>query len=228
MGTSKPPVVVAVVEDDAPSRRALGRLLQAAGFEPLLFESAEAYIEASVAPTCLIVDVYLPGMSGIELQQRLRRRRPRAADHRDDFQSRNGHTGARAPERVRRVLLEARRRQHPGGHDHLAHTSLARMGVGVSTRPRVLVADDWACGAAADPAACCRRRCEWILRTERPGPSGKSGVARRHNPIMQQTRRSLGARQGQRSERDLVLSRMPPSPQELPECARIPGVTAWT
>ena len=70
MGTSKPPVVVAVVEDDAPSRAALGRLLQAAGFEPLLFESAEAYIEASVAPTCIIVDVYLPGMSGIELHQR--------------------------------------------------------------------------------------------------------------------------------------------------------------
>jgi FixJ family two-component response regulator len=33
---------------------------------------AEAYIEASPAPTCLVVDVTLPGMSGIELQQRLR------------------------------------------------------------------------------------------------------------------------------------------------------------
>jgi hypothetical protein len=32
MGTSKPPVVVAVVEDAAPSRTARGRLLQAAGF----------------------------------------------------------------------------------------------------------------------------------------------------------------------------------------------------
>ena len=72
MGQSKPPLVVAVVEDDAPARRALGRLLQAAGFEPVLFESAEAYIEASAAPTCIIVDVHLPGMSGIELQQRLR------------------------------------------------------------------------------------------------------------------------------------------------------------
>ena len=72
MSTSKPPVVVAVVEDHAPSRTALGRLLRAAGFEPALFESAEAYIAASAAPACIMVDVYLPGMSGIELQQRLR------------------------------------------------------------------------------------------------------------------------------------------------------------
>jgi len=68
---SKPPLLVAVVEDDAPSRTALGRLLLAAGFDPVLFESAEAYLDASPAPTCLVVDVKLPGMSGIELQQRL-------------------------------------------------------------------------------------------------------------------------------------------------------------
>ena len=72
MGESRSRVVVAVVEDDAPSRRALGRLLQAAGFEPALFESAEAYIDAAPAPTCVVLDVQLPGMSGIELQERLR------------------------------------------------------------------------------------------------------------------------------------------------------------
>jgi|SRR5688572_18627836 len=72
MDQLNPPLVVAVVEDDAPSRTALGRLLRAAGFEPALFESAEAYIEASPTPTCIVVDVQLPGMSGIELQQRLR------------------------------------------------------------------------------------------------------------------------------------------------------------
>ena len=68
---SKAPVV-AVVEDDAALRKALGRLLQAGGFEPALFESAEAYLDASPAALCLVVDVRLPGMSGIELQQRLR------------------------------------------------------------------------------------------------------------------------------------------------------------
>jgi FixJ family two-component response regulator len=65
-------VVVALVEDDAPSRIALGRLFRAAGFEPALFDWAEAYLDASPAPTCIAVDVRLLGMSGIELQQRLR------------------------------------------------------------------------------------------------------------------------------------------------------------
>ena len=72
MGTSRPPLVVAVVEDDAPSRQALGRLLLAGGFEPALFESAEAFIDAAPVPLCIVLDVRLPGMSGIELQQRLR------------------------------------------------------------------------------------------------------------------------------------------------------------
>src|SRR6188472_1909098 len=72
MGASTPPVVVAVVEDDPPSGIALGRLLRAAGFETALFESAEAYIDASPTPACIVVDMQLPGMSGIELQQRLR------------------------------------------------------------------------------------------------------------------------------------------------------------
>jgi FixJ family two-component response regulator len=74
-------VVVALVEDDAPSRIALGRLFRAAGFEPALFDWAEAYLDASPAPTCIAVDVRLLGMSGIELQQRLR-----AADHHDDLE----------------------------------------------------------------------------------------------------------------------------------------------
>ena len=74
MSASRPAPVVAVVEDDAAARKALGRLIQAGGFEPALFESAEAYIEADPAPACLVVDVRLPGMSGIELQQQLRDR----------------------------------------------------------------------------------------------------------------------------------------------------------
>ena len=68
----KPPVV-AVIEDDAPSRKALGRLLRSEGFEPLLFESAEAYIDASPVAACVIVDVRLPGMSGLDLQRKLLR-----------------------------------------------------------------------------------------------------------------------------------------------------------
>ena len=71
MDPAKPPPVVAVVEDDEPARIALGRLLRAGGFEPALFESAEDYIRASPAPLCIVIDVQLPGMSGIELQHQL-------------------------------------------------------------------------------------------------------------------------------------------------------------
>jgi FixJ family two-component response regulator len=68
------PSLVAVIEDDAVSRRALGRLLQAGGFEPALFDSAEAFIASPPdrAPLCLIVDVHLTGMSGIDFQRKLR------------------------------------------------------------------------------------------------------------------------------------------------------------
>ena len=65
---------VAVIEDDEISRGALARLLQAGGYESALFDSAETFIESplSRAWLCLIVDVHLTGMSGIDLQQKLR------------------------------------------------------------------------------------------------------------------------------------------------------------
>ena len=65
---------VAVIEDDAVARTALGRLLHAGGFEPALFERAETFIPcfASSPWLCLIIDVQLAGMSGIDLQRRLR------------------------------------------------------------------------------------------------------------------------------------------------------------
>jgi FixJ family two-component response regulator len=71
--------LVVVVEDDDGTRAALGRLLRAGGFEPALFDSAETFIASRLdrAPLCLIVDVHLPGMSGLDLQDRLRRQRPR-------------------------------------------------------------------------------------------------------------------------------------------------------
>lgn len=72
------PALVAVIEDDGVSRSALGRLLQAGGFEPALFDSAEAFIESPPdrALLCVIVDVHLTGLSGIDLQQRLRSEAP--------------------------------------------------------------------------------------------------------------------------------------------------------
>ena len=74
MVDERQPAVVGVIEDDAASRAALGRLLQAAGFETALFDSAEAYVASPQNRKwrCLIVDVQLTGMSGIDLQRQLR------------------------------------------------------------------------------------------------------------------------------------------------------------
>jgi FixJ family two-component response regulator len=66
--------LVAVIEDDEVERRALARLLEAGGFEPAVFESAETFIASQQNRTwlCLVVDVQLTGMSGLELQRKLR------------------------------------------------------------------------------------------------------------------------------------------------------------
>jgi FixJ family two-component response regulator len=67
------PAIVAVIEDDEASRSALGRLLWAGGYEPVLFDSAETFMASlrDRAWLCLIVDVHLPGMSGLDLQGQL-------------------------------------------------------------------------------------------------------------------------------------------------------------
>ena len=74
MSSETRPETVAIIEDDRVSRFALGRLLKAGGFETAMFENAEAFVAAPShgAWLCVIVDVNLAGMSGIELQERLR------------------------------------------------------------------------------------------------------------------------------------------------------------
>lgn len=69
MGTKS----VAIIDDDASANRALGRLLRGAGFEPSGFDSAESFLAAPTRPTfgCLLVDIQLTGMSGLDLQRRL-------------------------------------------------------------------------------------------------------------------------------------------------------------
>jgi FixJ family two-component response regulator len=62
-----------VVDDDGSMRQALARILRLAGYSASTFESAEALLEsdAAAAADCLIFDVYLPGMTGMELYERL-------------------------------------------------------------------------------------------------------------------------------------------------------------
>jgi FixJ family two-component response regulator len=64
---------VFVVDDDPSMRNALKNLLRSAGFEPVLFASAEEFLDTnrSDLPSCLIVDIRLPGLSGLELQREL-------------------------------------------------------------------------------------------------------------------------------------------------------------
>jgi FixJ family two-component response regulator len=72
---SDAPVVV-VVEDDPASRTTLGRVLRAGGFEPAVYESAEAYLASppTVEPLGMLLDIHLPAISGLELQRWLRDR----------------------------------------------------------------------------------------------------------------------------------------------------------
>jgi len=66
---------IVVVDDDAGMNQAIKRLLSAAGFRPITFRSAEALLESGAAGTaaCLVLDVHLPGFSGFELHEQLRR-----------------------------------------------------------------------------------------------------------------------------------------------------------
>jgi FixJ family two-component response regulator len=63
--------LVAVIDDDASVRRALGRLLRSAGLSVQLFASAEDYLQTHTAAACVILDQCLPGLSGLELYRRL-------------------------------------------------------------------------------------------------------------------------------------------------------------
>jgi FixJ family two-component response regulator len=65
--------LVAVVEDDAGSRKTLGRVLRAGGFDAELYESAEEFLAARRDPATIgiLLDLHLGGMSGLELQEQL-------------------------------------------------------------------------------------------------------------------------------------------------------------
>jgi FixJ family two-component response regulator len=64
---------VAIVDDDEEVRVALGGLMKSAGLTARAFESAEEFIESGqqFQVACLITDIRMPGMSGLELQAKL-------------------------------------------------------------------------------------------------------------------------------------------------------------
>jgi FixJ family two-component response regulator len=69
--------LVSVVDDDESVRESLPDLLRQLGFVSQAFSSAEAFLASEVVSetSCLILDIAMPGMSGPDLQQELKRRR---------------------------------------------------------------------------------------------------------------------------------------------------------
>jgi FixJ family two-component response regulator len=77
VGTAPKAALIAIVDDDEWVRKSLARLIKSAGFRTQTFASAEEFVASGnyQESACVILDLRLPGMSGLELQARL------AAEH---------------------------------------------------------------------------------------------------------------------------------------------------
>ena len=73
MATHAKETLVAIVDDDESVRIALARLMKVVGFPASTFASATEFLESGqqLRASCLIADIRMPGMSGLELQARL-------------------------------------------------------------------------------------------------------------------------------------------------------------
>ncbi len=65
--------VVYVVDDDASIRKSMNRLIRSLGYEVKTFEGAEEFLDMGATNdlSCLVLDIRMPGLSGLELQERL-------------------------------------------------------------------------------------------------------------------------------------------------------------
>lgn len=66
--------LIAVVDDEAPVRTMLGRVLRLADYRVSAFASGEEFLASlpGELPACVILDVHMPGLSGLDVQARLR------------------------------------------------------------------------------------------------------------------------------------------------------------
>jgi FixJ family two-component response regulator len=94
--------LVVAVDDDFRVRESIESLVESAGYAPLMFSSAEEFLASDTlnGAMCLITDVRMPGISGIELQRRIRTQRPKlpvifiSAHHDDETRQRALEDGA--------------------------------------------------------------------------------------------------------------------------------------
>jgi FixJ family two-component response regulator len=79
MTNKSTPEWVAIVDDDRSVQRALKDLMESAGISALCFGSAEDFLESHQLnqTACLVADISMPGMSGLELQAKLNAEGPR-------------------------------------------------------------------------------------------------------------------------------------------------------
>jgi FixJ family two-component response regulator len=70
---SHPTPIVFVVDDDVSVRESLESLIRCAGWEPETFASAQEFLSRPrvLAPSCLVLDVTLPDLNGLDLQKRV-------------------------------------------------------------------------------------------------------------------------------------------------------------
>lgn len=66
---------IAVIDDEPGVRKGLSRLLRAAELEPQAYDSAQAFLDRweEQPPDCVVVDLQMPGVSGLEMQTQLKR-----------------------------------------------------------------------------------------------------------------------------------------------------------
>src|SRR5262249_25240271 len=71
MPTASP--IIFIVDDDISVRESLELLIQSEGWKPKTFASAQEFLAypRAVVPSCLVLDVSLPGLDGLELQKRV-------------------------------------------------------------------------------------------------------------------------------------------------------------
>lgn len=71
--SSSADIHIAIIDDEISLCRSMSRLLRAAGYWPVTFSSAEEFLEDAAHPyfSCILLDIQLGGMSGLELHQKL-------------------------------------------------------------------------------------------------------------------------------------------------------------